>query len=70
MLNSAHALVGAFGKNKDLSNAFVDWLGSPDGGQKVVETFAINGRVMHSPAPEGIDPLGRVNKTPWTRSTK
>lgn len=62
MLNPAHALVGAYSNNKDVSNAFVDWLASPEGGQKVIRTFAVNGHVLYSPVPEGVDPFGEVNK--------
>lgn len=50
LLNSAHALVGAFGANKGMATAFVDWLVRADGGQRVIEEFTVNGHVLYSGA--------------------
>ncbi|ERF70796.1 hypothetical protein EPUS_08354 [Endocarpon pusillum Z07020] len=52
LLNSAHALVGAFGANKAMATAFVDWLIKPDGGQKIIKEFAVKGHVLYTTAPE------------------
>ena len=50
MLNPARVLVGTHGRNKELANAFADWMVRDDGGQKVVEGFKINGEVAYSKA--------------------
>jgi len=52
LLNPAHALVGAFGANKGMATAFVDWLIRLDGGQRVIESFTVNGHILYSPAPK------------------
>ena len=51
MLNPARVLVGTHGKYKDVANAFADWMARDDGGQAVVEKFAVNGVVLYSKAP-------------------
>ena len=60
MLNPAHALVGAYGTNKAMAAAFVDWLIEAEGGQKTIRDFAVNGEVLYTVAPPGIDPLARA----------
>jgi ABC-type tungstate transport system permease subunit len=57
LLNPAHALLGAYGTNKAMATAFVDWLIDADGGQKTVRDFAVNGEVLYTVAPSGVDPL-------------
>lgn len=51
LLNPAHALIGAFGANKAMATLFVDWLIKPDGGQQIIEKFAVNGQALYSCAP-------------------
>ena len=51
LLNPARALVGAYGKNKDMADAFAEWISRPSGGQEVVCTFAVNGVVLYTKAP-------------------
>lgn len=51
LLNPAHALVGAWSKNKDIASAFADWMGRDTGGQKVVAGFSIHGEVLYTKAP-------------------
>ena len=60
LLNSAHALVSAYGTNKDMATAFVDWLVHADGGQKTICDFTVNGEVLYTVAPPGVDPLTRA----------
>ena len=43
--------MGAFGENKAMADAFADWIARPEGGQKVVSTFAVNGVVLYTKAP-------------------
>jgi ABC-type tungstate transport system permease subunit len=51
LLNSAHALVGAFGVNKGMATEFVDWLIGPKG-QQIIEIFSVKGHILYSPAPK------------------
>ena len=51
LLNPARALVGAFGEKKAMADAFAGSIARPDGGQKVVEGFAVNGVVPYTKAP-------------------
>ena len=51
LLNPARALVGAYGENKAMADAFAEWIVRPDGGQKVVGEFAVNGVVLYTKAP-------------------
>jgi ABC-type tungstate transport system permease subunit len=60
LLNPAHALVGAYGANKAMAAAFVDWLIEAEGGQKTIRDFAVNGEVLYTVAPSGVDPLARA----------
>ena len=52
MLNPANVLVGTRGKNREMANAFADWIARDDGGQKVVEEFAVNGVVLYTKVPK------------------
>jgi hypothetical protein len=52
-------LAGTRARDKELAGAFMDWLVSGDGGQKVIGTFAVNGVVLHSKAPEGVSGFER-----------
>lgn len=54
MLNPARVLVGRNGKNKDMANAFADWMIKDEGGQKIVSEFAVNGVVLYTKAPKDI----------------
>ncbi len=54
LLNPAHVLVGARARDTEIAEAFVDWLVSSEGGQKVVGEFAMNGTVLHSRVPGGV----------------
>lgn len=60
LLNPAHILVGQCATNKEMANRFVDWMIS-DQGQRIVTEFAVNGVVLYSGAPKGVDPMNRVN---------
>ena len=51
LLNPARVLVGACGENKAKADAFAEWIARPDGGQKVVGEFAVNGVVLYTKAP-------------------
>ena len=51
LLNPARVLVGAYGENKAMADAFAEWIVRPDGGQKVVGGFAVNGVVLYTKAP-------------------
>lgn len=51
LLNPARLLVGSYGQNKDIANAFADWIEKPDGGQKVIKGFAKNGKILYTVAP-------------------
>ena len=51
LLNPARALVGAYGENKAMADAFAAWIASPDGGQRVVSEFRQNGVVLYTEAP-------------------
>lgn len=62
LLNPAHLLVAASAKNRARAVAFADWMIREDGGQKVIETFTKNGRVLYVAAPKGVDPLGRARE--------
>ena len=59
LLNPAHVLVGARARDKDVAEAFVEWLISSDGGQTVIDTYAVDGVVLHSKAPEGVSGFER-----------
>jgi len=59
-LNPAHALVGAYGTNKEMATAFVDWLIEAEGGQKTIRDFAVNSEVLYTIAPPDVDPLARA----------
>ncbi|KAL8846327.1 MAG: hypothetical protein Q9221_008567 [Calogaya cf. arnoldii] len=52
MLNPAHALVGTWGKYKEMANAYADWTVRDDGGQKVASEFTVNGKVLYTKAPK------------------
>lgn len=54
LLNPARALVGAYGKNKAMADAFAEWIARPEGGQKVVGGFEVNGVVLYTRAPREI----------------
>lgn len=54
LLNPARALVGAYGENKAMVDAFAEWIARQDGGQKVVGEFAVNGVVLYTRAPQQI----------------
>ena len=43
--------MGTYGENKDMADAFAEWMVRPDGGQKVVGEFAVNGVVLYTKAP-------------------
>jgi ABC-type Fe3+ transport system substrate-binding protein len=49
-------LVSKEADNKEMANAFVDWLISEDGGQKIARIFTKNGVILYSPAPPGKRP--------------
>lgn len=53
LLNPAHALSGkqASLAHPEICKAFMQWMASPKGGQKVVEIFSRNGHVLYSKAP-------------------
>ena len=52
MLNPARALVGTHGRNKDVANAFADWMITDEGGQKIVSEFAAKGVLLYTRAPK------------------
>lgn len=52
MLNPAHALVGTHGRNRDVANAFADWMITDEGGQKIVSEFGVNGVLLYTRAPK------------------
>ncbi|KAL8776626.1 MAG: hypothetical protein Q9213_008199 [Squamulea squamosa] len=52
LLNPAHALVGTWGKYRDMANAFADWMIRDDGGQKIASEFTVNGAVLYTRAPK------------------
>ena len=54
LLNPARALVGAYGGNKAMADAFAEWIARADGGQKVVGEFAVNGVVLYTRVPQEI----------------
>ena len=51
LLNPARVLIGMYGKNKPMANAFADWMVRDDGGQRIVESFAVNDVVLYTKAP-------------------
>ena len=51
LLNPARALVGTYGENKEMANAFAEWVARPEGGQKIVSCFAANDVVLYTRAP-------------------
>jgi ABC-type tungstate transport system permease subunit len=52
LLNPAHVLVGTKARDMEIAIAFVDWLTDKDHGQRVIGKQAVDGVVLHSPAPE------------------
>jgi ABC-type tungstate transport system permease subunit len=38
-----------------MATEFVDWLIKPEGGQRVIDNFAVNGHILYSAAPKGDD---------------
>ena len=50
LLNPCSALLAASPMYDDVAMVFMGWLVSPDGGQRVVSTFEINGKVLYAPA--------------------
>ena len=53
LLNPARALVGTYGENKAMADAFAEWIARSNGGQKVVSEFEQNGVVLYTKAPQG-----------------
>ncbi|KAG6843824.1 hypothetical protein H0H87_012883 [Tephrocybe sp. NHM501043] len=53
LLNPARVLLGskADSANKEIWTAFMEWVVSADGGQKVIREFKKNGQVLYSEAP-------------------
>ncbi|KAF8900695.1 hypothetical protein CPB84DRAFT_1847157 [Gymnopilus junonius] len=53
LLNPAHLLCGKepLPGNESISKEFVTWVLSRDGGQKVIEKFSKNGKILYSKAP-------------------
>lgn len=51
VLNPAHILVGKYGKFKEMGERFREWMISRDGGQEVINTFAVNGVVLCTMVP-------------------
>lgn len=53
LLNPAHVLLGSNANvnNKDIANAFIQWVVSEPGGQYVVSQFKKHGEVLYSKAP-------------------
>jgi ABC-type tungstate transport system permease subunit len=43
-----------------MATAFVDWLIDAEGGQKTIQDFKVNGEVLYTIAPPGVDPLARA----------
>ncbi|KAK5054449.1 hypothetical protein LTR84_001339 [Exophiala bonariae] len=60
LINPAHALVGTLAENRELADAFVQWLQSDEGGQSIIGSFAVHGTVLHSRAIKGHEPFSRV----------
>ena len=54
LLNPAHALVGKYGANRGMADAFADWIGKAEGGQRVVDGFEQNGFVLYTRAPREV----------------
>jgi ABC-type tungstate transport system permease subunit len=44
-----------------MATAFVDWLVEAEGGQKTISDFSVNGEVLYTIAPPGLDPLARAS---------
>jgi ABC-type tungstate transport system permease subunit len=59
LLNPAHIIVGKYATNNETANSFVDWM-IGDRGQKIVSAFEVNGVILYSGAPVGVDPMNRV----------
>jgi ABC-type tungstate transport system permease subunit len=59
LLNPAHIIVGVHGTNREMAKRFVDWMIGGIG-QKIVSEFKVNGVVLYSGAPPGVDPMNRV----------
>ena len=51
MLLPAHALVGAYGENKAVADAFAVWITRSDDGQKVLSEFERDGVLIYIKAP-------------------
>ena len=51
MLNPAHALVGTWGRYKDMANAYANWTIREDGGQRIAREFTVHGAVLYTAAP-------------------
>ena len=51
LLNPARALVGKCAVNQAMAEAFAAWVVRPEGGQRVVAGFAVNGVVLYTKAP-------------------
>ena len=51
LLNPAQVLVCRYGENREMAEAFADWMVKEDGGQKVARGFEVNGMVLYTPAP-------------------
>lgn len=60
LLNPAHVLVGKNATYKDMANKFADFMVRAEGGQRVVNEFAVNGILLYSGSPRGVDPMNRV----------
>ncbi|KAG7100173.1 hypothetical protein E1B28_001952 [Marasmius oreades] len=50
LLNPCTAVLAATTTNKEISDSFMDWLVSKDGGQQVVKDFQKNGQQLYTPA--------------------
>jgi len=57
LINPAHALAGTLAENRQEADAFLDWLQSNEGGQKIIREFAVNGTVLFSCVVDGMEPL-------------
>ena len=48
LLDPARVLVGAYGENKVLTDAFAERIARPDGGQKVVGEVAVDSIMLYT----------------------
>lgn len=62
LINPAHALVGTMAKNRQQADAFLEWLQSDNGGQKIIAEFAVHGTVLYSRVVGGIEPLSQIQR--------